>query len=280
MFKNFQKNSSIAQLKKSSPSLYNGVPSNAITNAPSVIVNDGTMLAWWEGSYGITLNGTTVSAWVDKISGYSFTQATASLQPAFIAYDPLFNGYPSLNFTGTNTLSAGNVLNIGTLAGMTMIIAGRTNNNTSAGQAFLSKDTGGNPSTNGEYQIHVYPGTSVANSYYDSGGLRFPAQVSIPLSCNLISANVIDRTAGLLWGYNYIPYQYLGNATYNLNGTVSALSTTITTGTTNYTPTAVLNINKGNTGLTLLEVIFYNRALSATEMTQLILTLKNKYKFT
>ena len=281
MFKGFQNTSNNPRVTQNTSNLFAGIPSITSTSSvPYSVINDGSIIAWWNGSYGVTTTtASTVSSWVDVIGGYTFSQSTASLQPTFIASDPLFNGYPSINFGTTSTLSAGNVLNIGTLAGMTMIIVGRTNNVTSAGLAFLSKDSGSNPANNGEYQIHVYPGTNLANSYYDSGGLRFPTQTVIPLSCNIISSNVIDRTAGLLSAYNYVPYQFIGNTTYNINGAVSSASTAIVTGTTNYTPTAPLNINKSNTGLTLLEIIYYNRALSYTEASQTILALKNKYKF-
>lgn len=41
--------------------------------------------AWWEADSGITLNGGTVSGWVDKVKGRELAQALAGNQPAYNA---------------------------------------------------------------------------------------------------------------------------------------------------------------------------------------------------
>jgi hypothetical protein len=52
---------------------------------------------------GITLNGTTVSAWADQSgNGNDFAQATAGAQPLFVAADAGFNGMPAIYFQGTD----------------------------------------------------------------------------------------------------------------------------------------------------------------------------------
>ena len=40
-------------------------------------------IAWWDPSVGITLNGSKVSAWRDRIGGNVLSQGTAPLQPAY-----------------------------------------------------------------------------------------------------------------------------------------------------------------------------------------------------
>ena len=54
--------------------------------------------AWWRASDGITLNGSDVSQWDDKIAGIPLQQGGASAQPAWNNADPNFNNKPTITF--------------------------------------------------------------------------------------------------------------------------------------------------------------------------------------
>lgn len=63
------------------------------------------LLAWYRADLGVTLNGSTVSAWADQSgtgdSNKNATQGTAANQPTFTASDANFNNRPVLTFDGT-----------------------------------------------------------------------------------------------------------------------------------------------------------------------------------
>jgi len=87
------------------------------------------LAAWYDATYGITLNGSNVALWLDKSGkGATASQGTAGDQPAFTA--SWRNGMPALAFAGDwldATLSAA-------LTNATIIVAGTfaNNNNTAA----------------------------------------------------------------------------------------------------------------------------------------------------
>jgi hypothetical protein len=67
--------------------------------------------AWYRADLGVTLNGSTVSAWADQSgsgdSNRNMVQATAGNQPTFVAADSTFNGQPTLSFGGAHWLVSG-----------------------------------------------------------------------------------------------------------------------------------------------------------------------------
>lgn len=58
------------------------------------------LYGWYRSDLGITLNGSTVSAWADQSgNGRNLTQSTGSKQPTYNATDSQYNNKPSLTFT-------------------------------------------------------------------------------------------------------------------------------------------------------------------------------------
>lgn len=73
---------------------------------PKSIAN---LAAWYRADLGITLNGSTVSAWADQSgNGNNVTQGTANKQPLFVASDSNVNNKPVLDFDGSNDQMQGN----------------------------------------------------------------------------------------------------------------------------------------------------------------------------
>jgi len=61
------------------------------------------LYAWFRSDLGISLNGSTVSAWADQSgNGRDLTQSTASKQPTYNATDSQYNNKPSLTFTAAS----------------------------------------------------------------------------------------------------------------------------------------------------------------------------------
>lgn len=55
-------------------------------------------MAWWDPGQGYTLNGSTVSDWEDRISGYVVSQASGAIQPTHNAV--ALNGHPGIGDAG------------------------------------------------------------------------------------------------------------------------------------------------------------------------------------
>lgn len=83
------------------------------------------LLAWYRADLGITLNGSTVSAWADQSgNGHHLTQGTATNQPLFEAAG--LGGQPSVYFDGVDNFMIGHSLGAplsGTDAPITFIAA-------------------------------------------------------------------------------------------------------------------------------------------------------------
>lgn len=61
------------------------------------------VVAWWRADLGITLNGSTVSAWADQSgNGFHLLQGTSGAQPTYSAASATYNNRPSLTFDGVD----------------------------------------------------------------------------------------------------------------------------------------------------------------------------------
>lgn len=62
-----------------------------------------TIRAWYRADLGVTLNGSTVSAWADQSgNAYNLTQSTAGQQPLYSASDAAWSNKPSIAFDGVD----------------------------------------------------------------------------------------------------------------------------------------------------------------------------------
>ena len=266
MFNGFQQ-TGIRAITNNPSNMFAGFSERAIGGGSTTNIIQNGLAAWWLSQQGVVLNGSAVASWTDVIGGYTFTQATATNQPTFISADSTYNGYPSITFpSSTQTMSAGNVLNIGTQAGMTIIMA-LANLHAPGGvavQPIIKSNSAG-----GSYFINMYNDSSNNNylSYFvDTSTNQTPyIQTTSSISTKYVAAEIIDRTNGILRTYqNYV------------TSTVA-----ISTSLTNYTPSSSLLLNQASSaslaGYTVMEIIIYNRALSLTEIGLNISILKAKY---
>jgi hypothetical protein len=62
--------------------------------------NFSRCLLWLDAAYGTStvVNGASISSWVDKINGVTYSQPTAGGQPTYVASDASFNNFPTISF--------------------------------------------------------------------------------------------------------------------------------------------------------------------------------------
>ena len=249
---------------------FNGFNKYGFSENQNPYIVDDSLYAWWDTQTGVGLNtagsATTVSSWTDKINGYTFTQANATYQPTYVASDPNYRGYPSINFaTAANLMAAGNILNIGTLAGFSVILVSSSFNN--ARSSFMK---GSNASPNvGSWNISY--ATPQNQAGYKDATTSYGLTTCNTGNINMIVGLTIDRIKGIMTSYSST------NGSGNFAISTANISTTLTnlnSGDQLYLN--AINANVGG-GIVVLEIVAYTRALTQAEMNQNVKNLKSKY---
>ena len=247
--------------------IFGGFIKNIFSENQNPYIVDDNLYAWWDTQNGITLNSSasTVAAWTDKINGYTFTQGIATSQPTYNASDSNYRGYPSISFSGSNLMAAGNILNIGTLAGFTVILVSASYNNVRS--SFMK---GSNASPNvGSWSIsYATPQNQVG---YKDATSSYSLTTCNTGNINTIVGLTIDRTKGVMTSY----------ASSNGGGIFPIATANISTTLTNLNSGDQLYLNAINAsyggGVVVLEIIAYTRALTQAEINQNVRALKSKY---
>ena len=238
-----------------SPSnMFSGFPERTFSANVLPLVTDGIQ-AWWTSQSGITLSGANVTSWVDLLGAYNLQPTSGS--PTYNTGNPLYRGYPSLGFTSAQNLSAGNILNIGTNTGITIMVVV----NLTSTIGFLAKAVGVSDTTGGNWSLQYFGGNVTFT--FGQGGAFVRSNTPCTTPTTVVATGVLDRTNGLLWTY------------VNTLASSTAASTTLT----NYTPTSSLGINTTTTvGATnVMEIVMYNQALTQTQVNQNVAFLRAKY---
>ncbi|MBI4659123.1 MAG: hypothetical protein HY735_09800 [Verrucomicrobia bacterium] len=111
-----------------------------VSSPVSVAVNSGTgagptysgLALWLKADAGLTLNGSTVSAWADQSGqGRNATQTSAASQPALVTTEI---GRPGLKFDGTNDFMTFD-MGVNDLTGMTLILVSNSRQATGGGSS-------------------------------------------------------------------------------------------------------------------------------------------------
>lgn len=119
-----------------------------------------SLAAWYRADLGITLNGSTVSAWADQSeNGNHLAQGTAGNQPTYSASDALINSRSSVTGDGGDYLAASDSAPLSPSTGMTIFALLR--NSGVANQALLVKGVFGT-SHSWFFQTGVVDGTALA----------------------------------------------------------------------------------------------------------------------
>lgn len=259
MFKGFQ-NIGHSNTTVRPSQLFEAFPTDTFDNFGQVggLVTSG-LIAHFDPSFNITLNGNTVSSWSDTSNTYTISQGIAVNQPGYNITNNYYRDFPYLTFDGVNDqLSASNILGIGSLVEYTIIVLARyATNVTNARLATFALGS------TGEYKIgeNTSAGASYRHSFNNGSGAQFIVYAPLDTAMHL-HALQINRLA------NRIVAQYDGNA--------AAANMTIVAGTTNYsTGTFILGGVGGQREV--LDLFFYDKILTSSEYITLYNYVKYKY---
>jgi hypothetical protein len=113
---------------------------------------------WLDSALGITLNGSTVSAWADQSgNGNNFTNPSGTSQPIYSASDANYAGAPSLGCAGAQYIDCVN--NLGLAQPVTWVVAGKL---TSTGTYLLAAKAGTSQQIyNNAGNLDIYAGTAL-----------------------------------------------------------------------------------------------------------------------
>jgi|GEM_PF-700114 len=230
-------------------------PTNAQTNVVCNVNAVSGLALWFKADSGLAINGNNVTAWTNLANNTVVTQATTTNQPTLTTN--VVNGYPALQFNGSQSLaSTNNATNYANLnAGMTIITVAMTTNSSSTGQQYgLYLGSGG---TGSNRAIGYYQGRELI----DSGGGVFAQGISIPNT----NTFVIE---GWTLNTNRTAVTFYRNGAQVTNGTLAGMQN-LGAGV------AIGSTWQGD----IAEVLVYDHLLSTNEMAQANLYLANKYGF-
>jgi hypothetical protein len=248
---------------RTSPSATSGVASQFIQiDATTQNVSRNQLITWLKSDIGVTLNGSTVSDWLDLSgSNNSATQATAGNQPTFQTNQ--INGLPALNFDGSSDyMQFPNGFSQWTDGCSIFLVTKPTSITT--GLRFFDYATGLN-------------GNNLKIEEVSPNGLEFDVNgVSNPSSL-ISSTGLTSGTYQLI----EVVHNGAGSATLFTNGNVNATGSL--NNISNVTRTGCF-IGKGYSGGNLFngqiaEYLVYNRALSSTERVNVEGYLLSRYQF-
>lgn len=199
---------------------------------------------WYKADQGVTLNGSTVSAWLDQSgNGYDVIQATATNQPTYSAN--YLNGKPVLTFDGSNDylrMATGSV----TITDATYFIVYKRNVDNN--QGVLS---------------YTAAGTYLAWQYVDQfgcGGNYYPGSPMVNQTWYVRAGQGLNST---------------GKSKLYSNGVFLNQPTTSDFGWSPFNQVGVLGGSYTNGWLA--EVLIYNRCLTDAEMTENFNYLNSKW---
>lgn len=236
------------------------------------VVSD-SLIAWFNPSVNITLNGNTVSQWQDTTGAFSLSQGTAANQPTYKPSQTLYNGRPYLNFSGSPQFMQNNAINlgVGSNPAYTIVLIFAGINWITAGVALSYANTQG-ANINGGYDLgHMYNSTTYSPYYYQdgtawgSGSLVGSIYTSGQINMECLE---INRGASTIYlstnSFYHSSSAALTNSITNLNGLPLALGAPVNAG--NY----YFNAN-------ILDILFYNKQLSQTEYLSIYSYFKGLY---
>jgi hypothetical protein len=257
MFKGFQTAGPGMTATTTRPkNLFAGFPNTSFGNLNGLQGNipSDNLVAWFnpqiiDPTYGITLNGNTVSSWKDTSGTYNLVQATAANQPTYVQSSLTYKNRNYLTFDTTDFLLLNpSQLGIGANPAYTILSLYFFSSPATAFQ-YAMYYGGGSFTTAGEYGLRTTAGAVRQVIYFDSslksvGTTIDTAQLSL-------KGFEINRTNGLMYFHQSNQFR-IG-------------STSIVTTLTDYNggPFRMGGVLTGT--MTMFDTLIYNRALTQAE---------------
>lgn len=121
-------------MSRRDPRIWRRNPSGIAVPVPVPLTIPG-IFAWWRADRGITLNGSTVSAWSDASgsgdANRTLTQATGANQPTFNASNAAYNNKPTVTFgAGVNQSLASGTFSASLTQPFTAFVVGNAKDTT------------------------------------------------------------------------------------------------------------------------------------------------------
>jgi hypothetical protein len=205
---------------------------------------------WLDSARGITLNGSTVSAWTDQSgAGNNVSQGTGSQQPTFVAADASFGGRPSLSFASASVQCLLDASFPGVAQPWTMVTAFSSDHSAAGWSASGNTSTGG-----GVFVTTTSTGLSAGTQVLSANAVTTPQ----------IVAGVANGASSAL----YINNSQVAAATGNAGS--SAITTTFVVAALNAAGAQALNGKVAN-------VLLYSGALTTAQLKTLFAYLGARY---
>lgn len=214
--------------------------------------------AWYRGDMGVTLNGSTVSAWADQSgNGRHLSNGTAAQQPTYVASSAGIGSRPALSFDGGDILSS-SAFNL-PRACSAFVVCGTL---TSRGMVLEHGSGDG---------FYMYAAGNAAAAVFGATGLGYHRAFQSPVS-TWMPAN----------SHNAMIYDEISPPV--LRSSDGLITPTSTDGGAQASQVRSKALNVGaRSGLSLAhtgqiaEVVLYSRALTAGEIAAVELYLSNRY---
>lgn len=205
------------------------------------------LVLWLRGDLGITLNGSTVSAWADQSGqGQNLVQATGANQPTFSAADVTYNNRPLISSAATTQFLVGSA-GYATSQPHTAIVVGECQ--TANGTFFAAGDS-------------------------SNSGWLFLNNTSLKIFASLTLTDAVSvATPKVMMGIFNGAASFVGASDWISGGTSgdAGATGTVRWATGAYTDGLFGAVNK------IAEIIVYSKVVSAAEKATLAAYLTNRY---
>jgi hypothetical protein len=265
MFKGFQNTGGFGTSVRTRQ-MFGGIPSTSFGQAEGIrgAIPPDNLIAWFnpqivDSSFGITLNGNTVSSWKDTSGTYNLVQATAANQPTYVQNSQTYKGRNYLSFDTNDSIGiTSSTLGIGINPVYTVLVVYQNSVGVSGNTVVRYQTSGGA----GQYSITHTTGGVDQIQFTDVSATRTRSANIILTNTLLLRGLEINRTNGLLYLHYRNQWRFTGG------------TTTLTTLTDYNGSNFALGPAVSGT-IFIFDVLIYNRTITVEEYSSIF----NYYNF-
>jgi hypothetical protein len=245
--------------------MFGNVPSTSFGQAEGIqgAIPSDNLVAWFnsqivDSSFGITLNGNTVSSWKDTSGTHNLIQATAANQPTYVQNSATFKGRNYLSFDTTDSLQiTSSTLGIGVNPVYTVLALHFNSINSNPNPVLRYQSV----VTTGSYGLGASTAGIDQGYFQDATSNRIVSTNQGPAGVLTLRGIEINRTDGRFY--------------YHFRRNWRILSTTTLTTLTDYNNSNFILGPAGNGTIFIFDVLIYNRTITVEEYSSIF----NYYNF-